>query len=178
MSYDFNSYQQDTLEKPRDKAWDNWAKFENVGDSVQGFIRDVFYRPVELDDDGREAFSAQRGITLEQPGADKILINVGIKQIDFILAKTNDLRLDDPLTIVFEKEIPNSDKRKNPTKVFGFYGKNLEENLSNPSVFELETKDKGEAAAAQQEQSPEEEVPTPESVSDSELPFESPVESK
>lgn len=134
MSYDFNNYEKDALTKPRDKAWDNWAKFEAVGDKVQGFIRDVFFRPGEGD------FAEQRALTLEQ--ADGELINVGIKHIDFVLAKTDNLRLNDPVTIVFEKAIPPTVKGHSPTKQFAFYGKNLPENANQKTVRELELIDR------------------------------------
>lgn len=134
MTYDFNNYQNDALTKPRDKAWDNWAKFENVGDKVQGFIRDVFFRPGEGD------FAEQRALTLEQANGE--LINVGIKHIDFVLAKTDSLRLNDPVTIVFEKAIPPSVKGHSPTKQFAFYGKNLPENANQKTVRELELIDR------------------------------------
>lgn len=149
--YNFEAYKEDAITKPRDQAWDNWAKFEKVGDLVQGFIRDVFYREGEGD------FKEQRGITLEQ--LDGVLINVGIKRIDFVLAKTDHLRLGDPLTVTLEKEVPPSVKGYSPTKVFGFYGKNLAENLGNKTVKELELIDKN---------MPEEiEVTTPEVVEES-----------
>lgn len=150
-NYNFADYAKDAITKPRDIAWDNWAKFEKVGDLVQGFIRDVFFRHSEGD------FKEQRGITLEQP--DGTLINVGIKQIDFVLAKTDHLRLGDPLTITFEKEIPPSVKGYSPTKQFAFYGKNLPENAGNKTVKELEAIDKN---------MPEEiETTTPETVEES-----------
>lgn len=136
--YDFGNYQQDALTKPRDKAWENWAKFEKVTDLVQGFIRDVFFRA------GEGQFAEQRGLTLEQ--ADGTLINVGIKHIDFVLAKTDNLRLGDPVTIVFEKEIPPSVKGHSPTKQFAFYGKNLPENAGNKTVAQLEAEDRKIAA--------------------------------
>lgn len=139
-NYDFNNYQQDALTKPRDKAWDNWAEFKTVGDSVQGYIRDVFFRPAE------GVYRDQRGITLEQ--VDGVLINVGIKYIDFVLVKTDELRLGDPLTIVLEKELPAKEKGLSPTKQFGFYGKNLPENLGNKTVKQLELEDKGIVEAA------------------------------
>lgn len=132
--YNFDDYKKDALTKPRDKAWDNWAKFDKVGDSVQGFIRDVFFRKAE------GQFSDQRGLTLEQP--DGTLINVGIKQVDFVLAKTNNLRLGDPVTIEFEKEIPSTTKGYSPTKQFAFYGKNLPENANQKTVLELENEDR------------------------------------
>jgi len=132
--YDFKNYTKDELTKPRDVAWSNWASFKVVGDTVQGFIRDVFYRAA--DDD----FGAQRGITLEQPTGE--LINVGIKHISYIVAKTDNLKLGDPLTIVLEKEIPNKNKKFSATKVYGFYGTNLEANKDNMTVLELEKEDK------------------------------------
>jgi len=133
-AYDFGNYKSDELTKPRDLCWDNWAKFDKVGDSVQGFIRDVFYRGSE------GQFSPQRGITLEQPNGE--FINVGIKHISFVLAKTNNLHLGDPLTVVLEKEIPNATKGYSPTKQFAFYGKELDENLGNKTVLDLELEDK------------------------------------
>lgn len=139
-NYDFSKAKEDKLTKPRDLAWDNWAKFEKIGDSVQGFIRDVFFREAEGD------FKEQRGITLEQP--DGTFINVGIKHIDFVLAKTDGLRLGDPLTIELEKETPNQTKGYSAVKVFGFYGKNLPETEGQPTVKELEALDRGEVAEA------------------------------
>lgn len=129
----FDDYKNDSLTKPRDLAWENWAKFEKVGDKVQGFIRDVFYRGAEGE------FKEQRGITLEQPGGE--LINVAIKRIPFVLHKTNDLRLGDPLTVVFEKQMQPRQKGYKGAKVFGFYGKNLDENLDNKTVRELDMED-------------------------------------
>lgn len=164
MGYDFENFQQDALTKPRDKAWDNWASFEKVGDSVQGYIRDVFFRPAE------GVYRDQRGITLEQPSGE--LINVGIKYIDFVLAKTNPLRLNDPLTIVFEKEIAPKEKGLNPTKQFGFYGKNLPENASNKTVEELEADDRG--IAAEENKKKNEEFDGPAAPAAADVPFPSP----
>ena len=132
-SYNFDEFDKDSLTKPRDLAWDNWAKFEKVGDKVQGYIRDVFYRKAN------GMFQEQRGITLEQK--DGTFVNVGIKRKDFVIAKTDDLRLGDPLTVLFEKENAPSQKGYNPTKVFAFYGKNLPENEGNKTVVELEAED-------------------------------------
>lgn len=141
MTYDFGSFEKDALTKPRDKAWENWAKFEEVGTKVQGYIRDVFFRKSE------GQFAEQRGLTLEQP--DGTLVNVGIKHIDFVLAKTDNLRLNDPVTIVFEKEIPPSVKGHSPTKQFAFYGKTLPENAGQKTVAQLEAEDRKIAAEEQ-----------------------------
>lgn len=135
MSYDFNDYKKDAMDRPSSKAWSNWAKFKNKGDKVSGYIRDVFYRKAE------GAFKDARGITLEQP--DGSLINVSIRRLDFILSKTNNLHIGDPLTIVFEDEIPAKMAGYNATKQYGFYGKNLPENAAGKTVAELEAIDMG-----------------------------------
>lgn len=127
----FADYKKDALTLPRDLAWDNWAKFEKVGDMVQGYIADVFYRKAEGE------FKAQRGITLKQPDGD--LINVGIKRIPFVLAKTDGLRIGDPLTIEFDKELAPRQKGYKPTKQFAFYGKNI--STEGKTVRELELED-------------------------------------
>lgn len=129
---DFNNLQ--SITKPRDKAWENWSKFTNVGDSYQGFIRDVFFKK------GSGDFPDQRVLTLEQPDGE--FVNVGIKYVDFVLEKTNDLRLNDPVKIVFAKELQPQVKGHNPTKQFEFYGQNLPENEAQKTVLELETIDK------------------------------------
>jgi len=138
MTYDFTKHKEDALSKPRNKAWTNFFKFEKIGDSVQGFIRDVFYRPAE------GIYKEQRGITLEQE--DGVFVNVTIKRLDFILKETDNLRLGDPLTITFEKEIVNKDTSKHNTKQLGFYGKNLPENEGEKTVRELDLEDQGLAA--------------------------------
>lgn len=135
MSYDFGEFKKDAVDRPSSKAWSNWAKFNAVGDKVQGYIRDVFFRKAE------GIYKDARGITLEQP--DGSLINVSIKRHDFILEKTNKLRLGDPLTVVLEAELPSKKAGYNATKQYGFYGKNLPENAANKTVAELELIDLG-----------------------------------
>lgn len=108
-------------------------KFDKVGDKVQGYIRDVFYRPAE------GVYKPTRGITLETP--DGKLVNVAIKRHDFVLEKTDKLRLGDPLTVIFEEELKAKGPGLNPTKVLGFYGKNLPENEGNKTVLELDLED-------------------------------------
>lgn len=140
--YDFQSYKQDTLTRPRDKAWDTWQKWPTIGTMVQGYIRDVFFK---VDDKGKP----QRCLTLEKP--DGTLINVGIKHLDFVLAKTDNLRLNDPVTIIYSKDIPTKIKGNNPAKDYEFFGKNLPENLHQKTVAQLEDEDKGIAATANAE---------------------------
>lgn len=132
MTYNFAEYKKDNTTRPSSKAWGNWKKFDKMGDMVQGYIRDVFYRKAE------GIYKDARGITLEQP--DGTLINVSIKRIDFVLGATDNLRLGDPLTVVFEEEKPTT--KGNPTKIFGYYGKNLPENAGNKTVAELDAIDR------------------------------------
>lgn len=138
MGYDFNDYKKDEMDRPMTKAWANWWKREKVGDMVQGYIRDAGYRPAE------GVYKDSRVITLEQP--DGTLINVSIKRLDFILDKTSMLRMGDPLTVVFEESRPPKTAGFSPTKVDGFYGKNLPENAGNKTVAEMEALDIGVAA--------------------------------
>lgn len=150
--YDFNNYQKDTLTRPRDKAWSNWAKFEKVGDKVQGFIRDAFYRPAE------GMYKEQRGITLEQ--IDGTFVNVAIKRFPFILAHTDHLRIGDPLTVELTNEIPPKQKGFSPTKELSFFGKNLPENEGNPTVKELDDADRAQGGSSAPEEEVEAEDPT------------------
>lgn len=129
----FSDYKKDSLVKPRDLAWGNWAKFEKVGDKAQGYIRDVFYRAA----DG--LFKEQRGITLEQ--IDGTFINVGIKRLPFVLAQTDELRIGDPLTVELIELKKSAEKGLSATKIFGFYGKKLPENDGQKTVKELDNYD-------------------------------------
>lgn len=151
MAYDFENYGKDKVSKPRNEAWSNWAKFEKVGDKVQGFIRDVFYRAEDKNPDGTTAFQAARGITLEQP--DGTLINVSIKRIPFVLSATDKARLGDPLTVEFTKQLPPRQKGYKGAKQFEFYTRNIDETAGQKTVAELDAEDMAaqgvkEAAAA------------------------------
>lgn len=150
MTYDFANYKKDSLTKPRDLCWDNWAKFEEKGDKISGFIRDVFYRPA----DGQ--FKDQRGITLEQE--DGKLINIGIKRLPFVLNKTDDLKLGDPLTVELSELKKSDTKGFSATKIFSYYGANLPENKENKSVFTLEKEDMAKGGTLPPEEVAEEKV--------------------
>jgi len=154
MSYDFNNYQEDTLTRPRDKAWGNWKSWKDsdIGDKVQGYIRDAFYRPEERDESGNIAFREQRGITIEQTNGE--LINVGVKSMDFILSATDNLRVGDPLTIELTEIQKPASKARQGAKIFGYFGTNLPENEGNKTVKELTDEDKGQGGSS----APEEEV--------------------
>ncbi len=143
MSYNFEEFKKDTTDRPMNKAWGSWWKREKVGDKVQGYIVDAGFRKAE------GIYKDARVITLEQ--VDKTLINVSIKRLDFILSKTNSLRLGDPLTVVFEEEQASKKAGYNPTKIDGFYGKNLPENAGNKTVAELELIDMGLGAKTAEE---------------------------
>ena len=134
---DFDDYKKDKLTRPLDDAWSNWKKWKDcpVGDKVQGYIRDAGWKkPDEGDTRG------QRIVTLEQ--TDGKLINVGIKDLSFVLKSTNDLRVGDPLTIEFLEQQQPAVKGQNGAKIYGYFGKNLPENSDNPTILELDTKDR------------------------------------
>lgn len=141
MSYDFDNYKSDSLTRPRDEAWGNWKSWKDakVGDKVQGYVEDAFFRPEEKDEKGNIAFRAQRGITIRQ--TDGTLINVGVKYLDFVLAATNNLRVGDPITVELEKILPPASKGKNGAKVYKYYGTNLPENATNKTVKQLTDED-------------------------------------
>lgn len=130
--YNFDDYKNDKLVRPRDIAWSNWAKFANVGDKVQGYIRDVFYRKAE------GQFEEQRGLTIEQK--DGSLINVAIKRLPFILPATDNLRIGDPITIELAELKKSDTKGFSPTKIYAYYGKNVA--TEGLTVQELEQGDK------------------------------------
>lgn len=139
MAYDFENFKNDAVSKPRNKAWSNWWKAANPGDKVSGYIRDVFYRAAEKNPDGTIAFQAARGITLEQ--TDGEMVNVSIKRIPFILADTDEFRLNDPLTVTFDKVLPPRQKGYKGAKQFSFYGKTQPENAAEKTVKELDAID-------------------------------------
>jgi hypothetical protein len=156
---DFSKFKTQELTKPRDKAWDNFAKFEKVGDKVQGILRDVFYRAAD------ETFKEQRCFTLEQ--ADGKLINVGMKRDPyFAIRATNEVRLGDLLTIELTELRPAKTKGYSPTKIYSFTSGTLPENAGNATVKELEKAEMEEAGVA---------VDTPESkaaeVAGEDIPF-------
>jgi len=159
--YDFDNFEEDALDRPRDKAWDNFFSWKDaeIGTKVQGYIRDAFWRPAE------GVYKSARGITLEQP--DGVLVNVTVKDLDFILAKTDNLRMGDPLTIVFVEEKPPKTKGQYGTKIYDYFGKNLPENAKNPTVKELTDQDRADGGTVA---STEEEGEEP-TVDDSDEPF-------
>jgi hypothetical protein len=152
---DFSKFKTQELTKPRDKAWDNFAKFEKVGDKVQGILRDVFYRPSD------DTFKEQRGFTMEQ--ADGKLVNVALKREPyFAIRATNDVRLGDLLTVELTELRPAKQKGYSPTKIYSFTSGTLPENAGNPTVKELEVADMAEQgidADTPETEKKEEEVP-------------------
>ncbi len=135
MAYDFDKAK--SLQRPRDKAFSNWAKFPKIGDKVQGYIRDAFFHPA------KGVYKDARGITLEQ--LDGTLVNVTVKRLDFILPLTDNLHVGDPLTIVYESDKDNG-PGVNATKVMGYYGEHLPENDANPTVKALDDESQSEPA--------------------------------
>lgn len=134
MAYDFGNYKKDRASKPRNAAWGNWFKFNKVGDKVQGFIRDVFYRAPE------GIYKEGRCFTLEQ--ADGTLVNVATKRTPaFILSETDDLHMGDPITFELTELKPTT--KGNPAKIVSTFCTKLPEN-GGPSVKELEAADMAE----------------------------------
>jgi hypothetical protein len=145
---DFNKLEK--VSKARNAGWNNWAKFEKVGDKVEGYIRDVFYKAA----DGQ--YQAARGITLEHPKG--TFTNVSIKRVPFVLKDTDDFRLGDPLKIELTELKKSATKGYSPTKVLSFYGAKLPENASNPTVYELDLADQKTGGTSNAEVKEEKEV--------------------
>lgn len=151
MTYDFGKYKDNSLTRPRDLAWDNWKSWKDskIGDKVQGYIADAFYRPEEKDVNGDVIFREQRGITIKQD--DGTLINVGVKFLEFVLSSTDKLRVGDPLTVEYTEEREPTSKARKGAKIFGFFGVNLPENADNPSVKELTDEDRKDGGSTGEE---------------------------
>ena len=149
---DFSKFQTQELTKPRDKAWENFAKFEKEGDKVTGILRDVFYRPAE------GQYKEQRGFTLEQE--DGVLVNVALKREPyFAIRATDDVHLGDLLTIELAELRASKTKGYNATKIYAFTAGTLEENKANKTVKELEAIDMEAEGVEQKEEETPEEVP-------------------
>ncbi len=153
MTYNFDTYKKDTLTRPRDMAWSNWKSWKEskIGDKMQGYIADAFFRPEEKDSMGNIAFRAQRGLTIKL--VDGTLQNVGVKYLDFVLAATDGLHIGDPITIELDKILP-APKGKNGAKVFAYYGTTLSANADKPTVKQLTDEDR--KAGGSKEPTPEE----------------------
>jgi hypothetical protein len=141
MTYNFDNYKKDTLTLPRDEAWGNWKSWKDakIGDKVQGYIADAFYRPIQGD------MKEQRGLTIRQ--ADGVLINVGVKMYDFVLKSTDNLRIGDPVTIEFTEQLQSQTKGQQGAKVFAYYGTNLPENAGNKTVKEMTDADRNKGGS-------------------------------
>lgn len=162
MTFDFKKYKEHTLTRPRDEAWGNWKSWKDskIGDKVQGFVADAFYRPEEKETDGSIMFREQRGITIKQE--DGTLINVGVKYFPFILASTDNLRIGDPIVVEFSEVLEPTSKSRQGAKVFKYFGANLPENKDNHTVKELTEEDKKAGGTKE----PEEEEISSEEVDD------------
>jgi len=159
--FDFKNYKDHTLTRPRDEAWDNWKSWKDskIGDKVEGYIVDAFFRPEEKNEDGSTAFRAQRGITIKQENGE--LINLGVKYLSFVLAPTDNLRIGDPIVVELGKVLTPTKKGQNGAKVFNYFGTNLEENKDNRTVKELTDEDKLAGGTSVEEEESEEELDEP-----------------
>lgn len=152
----FDKFKKKELTKPRDAAWENFAKFEKAGDSKTGIVRDVFYRPAD------DIYKEQRCFTLEEE--DGTLCNVCLKREPyFAIRATNDVRLGDLLTVELSELRPSKTKGYNPTKIFSFTaGEDPEGGDDRPTVKELEAidmADQGVEDESEDSNPPAEEVP-------------------
>ena len=145
---DFSKFEEKDLTKPRDKGWNNFIKFENVGDKVSGIIRDVFYQPAD------EQFSERRVFTLEQ--SDGTFANVSIKRNPyFAIRPTDDLHIGDLLTVELAELRESKVKSYHPTKIYSFTAgidpnapKDENDVDTRPTVKELEAIDMVETGSA------------------------------
>ena len=130
--YDFDNYEKDILTRAKNLGWNNWQKWTKVGDKIQGYVADAFFKA------GDDTYEAARGITIKTLAGE--YVNVSIKRLPFILSDTDNLRIGDPLTIKFTEEKDNG-KGKFATKILGFYGTNTPETIGNKTVKQLDDED-------------------------------------
>ena len=148
----FDKFKKQDLTRPRDKAWDNWGKFEKEGDKVEGILRDVFYRPAE------GQYPEKRGFTLEQE--DGKLINVDIKRSPyFAIAPTDNVRIGDFLSMELS-ELKDMGKGKYAAKIYSFetgVDPDATDRMAQMTVKELEAIDmEAEGVEHKEEETPEE----------------------
>lgn len=132
----FDKFQKQDLTRPRDKAWDNWGKFDKEGDKVEGILRDAFFRKAE------GQFPDKRGFTLEQE--DGTLINIDIKRDPyFAIAPTDGVRVGDYLSMTLS-ELRDMGKGKYPAKIYSFetgVDPDAKDRMKQLTVKELEAAD-------------------------------------
>ena len=152
----FDKFKTKELTKPRDAAWENFAKFEKEGDKKTGIVRDVFYRPAD------EIYKEQRCFTLEEE--DGTLCNVCIKREPyFAIRSTNDVCLGDLLTVELSELRASKTKGYNPTKIFSFTaGIDPEAGEDRPTVKDLEAADMAEQGVVDESEDADTETTDPE----------------
>lgn len=147
----FDKFKKQDLTRPRDKAWDNWGKFEKEGDKVEGILRDAFYR------EAQGQFPAKRGFTLEQE--DGKLININIKREPyFAIAPTDNVRIGDYLSMELSK-LKDMGKGKYAAKIYSFetgIGPDATDRATQMTVKDLEAADMANQGVEEEEA---EEVP-------------------
>ncbi len=94
----------------------NWFKFEKPGDKCAGEVVSIQEKPE------RDGMPAQRVFGLKQK--DGSILNVGLKQSsDYLMGRTNQVKLGDLLGVEFTKEIPATKKGHHPAKSIEVYVK-------------------------------------------------------
>ncbi len=94
----------------------NWFKFNKPGDKCSGEVVSITEKPE------RDGMPAQRVFGLKQKDGD--ILNVGLKKSsDYLMGRTNMVRVGDLLGVVFKKEIPAKKKGHHPAKSIEVYVK-------------------------------------------------------
>lgn len=93
-----------------------WFKFDKVGDRCSGVVVSIAEKPE------RDGMPAQRVFGLQQE--DGSILNVGLKKnSDYLMGKTNLVKVGDMLGVEFKKEIPAKKKGYHPAKSIEVYVK-------------------------------------------------------
>lgn len=93
-----------------------WFKFAKVGDRCSGEVVGIAEKPE------RDGMPAQRVFSLKQK--DGSVMNVGLKKSsDYLMGRTNMVKVGDILGVEFKKEIPAKKKGHHPAKSIEVYVK-------------------------------------------------------
>lgn len=155
-----------SLDRPSNKAWGNFAKFEKEGDTQRGILVDVFFKPEQ------GQFPEQRGFTLQTQSGE--LVNCAVKNNpDFAIRATDDIKLGDLMTITLSELKPSKTKGYNPTKIYAYSSASPKDgsNAEEPTVKELVKKEMAAAGLEREEEEVTNEVAatTPQNGEDAEF---------
>ncbi len=106
----------DDIFDPENVPASNWFKFDNVGDKVAGVL--VGYEAERVSRD--ETMPNQRVFELKQKDGTIVKVGIAITK-DYIIGRTNGVKLGDIVAFEFKKEIPPSKKGFAPAKSIEVY---------------------------------------------------------